>query len=100
MTNAKRTEERAAVPACVLSMGCLCAGHARGNAGQDACDTSETSRDGYVPLADRLELKAYEAIQARRYEDAYSIADELRSMGQNGMAMDIEEAVFCHDNDC
>jgi hypothetical protein len=32
---------RAKVPACVESMGCLCAGHARGNAGQDACDTSE-----------------------------------------------------------
>lgn len=29
-------------PACVASMGCLCAGHARGNAASAACDTSET----------------------------------------------------------
>jgi len=31
------------VPPCLGSMGCLCAGHARGNSAAVACDTSETS---------------------------------------------------------
>lgn len=31
----------ARVPPCAASMGCLCAGHARGNPADDACDTSE-----------------------------------------------------------
>lgn len=29
------------IPACAASMGCLCAGHARGNPADAACDTSE-----------------------------------------------------------
>lgn len=30
------------IPACAQSMGCLCAGHARGNPAGDPCDTRET----------------------------------------------------------
>lgn len=32
---------RAATPPCAASMGCLCAGHARGNPATAPCDTSE-----------------------------------------------------------
>lgn len=31
-------------PPCALEMGCLCAGHARGNPTSAACDTSEQDR--------------------------------------------------------
>lgn len=34
-------EESAAIPLCALAMGCLCAGHARGNPASDPCDTRE-----------------------------------------------------------
>jgi hypothetical protein len=30
-----------ALPLCVLAMGCLCAGHARGNPADEPCDTRE-----------------------------------------------------------
>ena len=36
-----REAARAALPPCAASMGCLCAGHARGTASTVACDTSE-----------------------------------------------------------
>ena len=29
------------IPPCAASMGCLCAGHAKGNAATEPCDTSE-----------------------------------------------------------
>lgn len=32
-------------PRCARSMGCLCAGHARGNPGSEPCDTSEVKID-------------------------------------------------------
>lgn len=32
---------RADVPPCAAAMGCLCAGHARGNSASEACDTTE-----------------------------------------------------------
>lgn len=32
---------RTFTPMCIASMGCLCAGHARGNPSTDACDTRE-----------------------------------------------------------
>lgn len=32
-----------AVPVCLASMGCLCAGHARGNDASAACDTREVA---------------------------------------------------------
>lgn len=35
------TIELIRVPACAASMGCLCAGHARGNDADAACDTRE-----------------------------------------------------------
>lgn len=34
---------RSRIPPCAASMGCLCAGHARGNAHGAPCDTSELS---------------------------------------------------------
>lgn len=33
------------IPPCAASMGCLCAGHARGNPASDACDTSEVEAE-------------------------------------------------------
>jgi hypothetical protein len=45
----KSTRQRVArgvakfMPPCLRSMGCLCAGHARGNPANAACDTSETA---------------------------------------------------------
>lgn len=36
--------EKGAIPPCAASMGCLCAGHARGNAADAPCDTSEVKR--------------------------------------------------------
>lgn len=33
------------IPVCAASMGCLCAGHARGNPTTDACDTHEVVDD-------------------------------------------------------
>lgn len=33
--------EEEVIPSCAASMGCLCAGHARGNPATDACDTRE-----------------------------------------------------------
>lgn len=38
---AKDAETEDDVPACATSMGCLCAGHARGNLATDECDTNE-----------------------------------------------------------
>lgn len=37
-------------PPCAAAMGCLCAGHARGNPASAACDTSEVARP--VPACD------------------------------------------------
>lgn len=34
--------EARAIPPCLAGMGCLCAGHARGNPATAKCDTSET----------------------------------------------------------
>jgi hypothetical protein len=33
------------IPPCAAAMGCLCAGHARGNSPQSPCDTSEEKGD-------------------------------------------------------
>jgi hypothetical protein len=38
---AAESEARASLPPCARDMGCLCAGHARGNAATDACDATE-----------------------------------------------------------
>lgn len=39
----QRAEEHfAKLPNCALTLGCLCAGHARGSAATAPCDTSET----------------------------------------------------------
>lgn len=35
------TFDRDKIPPCAASMGCLCAGHARGNAADAPCDTTE-----------------------------------------------------------
>lgn len=35
------TRRQSKIPPCAASMGCLCAGHARGNDADAACDTSE-----------------------------------------------------------
>lgn len=37
----KRKSRASDVPRCAASMGCLCAGHARGNPASAVCDTSE-----------------------------------------------------------
>lgn len=37
----RRSDDADEIPACAASMGCLCAGHARGNAADAACDTRE-----------------------------------------------------------
>ncbi len=37
------------IPRCAASMGCLCAGHARGNPASAACDTSEQFDDERRP---------------------------------------------------
>ena len=36
-----RHSHLAGVPMCAAAMGCLCAGHARGNAADAPCDTTE-----------------------------------------------------------
>lgn len=40
-----RETSPAPIPPCAASMGCLCAGHARGNAVSEVCDTSEEVDD-------------------------------------------------------
>jgi hypothetical protein len=55
----KKKKIKVMLPPCAESMGCLCAGHARGNAADAACDTRElpvTKPDGAALLAEIFEL--------------------------------------------
>jgi hypothetical protein len=60
-----------ALPACAASMGCLCAGHARGNPASDACDTTETppSRERWTRQGRMLSYDGTEAIHVERHVD-------------------------------
>lgn len=41
MKEKESVPKKAAIPPCLASMGCLCAGHMRGNAADAPCDTTE-----------------------------------------------------------
>lgn len=60
-----------ALPACAASMGCLCAGHARGNPASAACDTTETPpRDErWTRQGCMLSYDGVEAIHLERHVD-------------------------------
>jgi len=45
MLDKPMNEQSAGLPPCARYMGCLCAGHARGNPADEACDTDETTPD-------------------------------------------------------
>lgn len=54
------------IPACVASMGCLCAGHARGNPVGDACDASEVPAERWTRQGCTLSYDGAEAINVSR----------------------------------
>jgi hypothetical protein len=77
------------IPACVLSMNCLCAGHARGIPANEACDTTEVPAERWTRQGRVLSYDGVEAIRIERltYADAKlspaacdAIADYVHSM--------------------
>jgi len=50
------------IPACVLSMNCLCAGHARGIPANEACDTTEVPAERWTRQGRTLSYDGAQAI--------------------------------------
>lgn len=62
------------IPACVLSMNCLCAGHARGIPANEACDTTEVPAERWTRQGRVLSYDGVEAIHIERMVDDCSKA--------------------------
>lgn len=71
-------------PPCVASMGCLCAGHARGNAANQPCDTSEVAPMGTCEVCGRDDVPLQPDGMLARHDSLDAILDEFEHCAGSG----------------
>jgi hypothetical protein len=79
-------------PRCARTMGCLCAGHARGLGADQKCDTSEGANEQSMQTQEALELALYLAITAPTDAKAAQCTVQAEKIAAGMDPADVERA--------